>query len=158
MVCMKTVVKFCWGWAILSAVCALLSSYLGVYGLLPLVAAGAGYYVIRQADKRVKRLNENADVIDKMSAKQRDAFEKLDRKELKDIESLFKLILVISVAVALFLIYVWFYNMQNNISMALFSWDFLNKLAPLGVILSVLFMLIYTYAFYVKARELINHD
>jgi hypothetical protein len=148
--------RYWWVFCLLSVVLSCVNPLLGYFGIAGLILPAGGYFLVQEAKKRKKRLTDNADVFKRMNRKQKEAFEKLDLKEQKNLESLLRFLGIADLVLLVFYLYTMYYGSVNGKNYTLFAAGFLQGAMAAAVlwILAAVFAGIGYFLLYRRMEEL----
>lgn len=114
---MKTFLSRSWLWmGVASLVCFTLCPYVGWYTIGALAVFGGAVYTVKKATDRKNKILNNTEVFSKMTRKQKDAFLANDQKEVRNIESISKMMPYLCFVVLLLNGYTYYYNTKGRIA------------------------------------------
>lgn len=148
--------KTWWLFGAISVLTMLGCSRIGWYALANAAVIGAGVWTVHLAALRQKRWLEAKQTVKKMTKKQQKALTSMDTREVKNIQSLAKMMPYLCFGVLLLDGYTFYYNQTKGTSFALFGMDL-----PFGVNVALLVIglvagVAYYYTWCVKMNSMMD--
>lgn len=156
---MKKIDAAWWLWGILSCVFALCLPWIGWYAIGNIAVVGCGAYVMHLAKKRRKRIDENKDLIKKMTKNQKKKMAQMDEQEGRSILTLAgRLMPFVIIFCGLINIYTFVWSMTGHPTVPVFSGLEHMPLFTGWLLLSLdlLFLILFWIAFNGRVQEIMD--